>query len=428
MSVCINCGKISDGCLCNDCRTTVNIEELCSRILEYKPGSNELWDKIADSMYNSAHLRYYVFELAGGLPSPKKEYYRILSMGSAYEIQKDSRKWLYNVYDNIKDDLHDVERNVIRGYLLFALFRDYKYNEAEELISEITGCENLPVNTCLALTDYYNITRRYNMSEYYISQIENVVTDTNMCARLDKLKTDLERYKSGKEYMPCPTLNREQVRQSYIDFLSKLGIKAEMPIKAETAPEPIPRDEYPLPFEIRDSDFSKYTVFALTPVGKDPVRDCVVEIAAVKMEDDVIKGEFSTLIKPYKVGFDRALSFLYNVTPDELKTAKNMWNVFVEFMDFLGDDVLVSFDVINDVKYLTRMGRYSHIIIQNKIFDIKHFSGTDSLQELCSMEDIGVDLDCAKDRAMAAAMAFAKIRKNNKERDFGSILDDIDNW
>ena len=428
MSVCINCGKISDGCLCNNCRTTVNIEELCNNILGYKPGSNEVWDKIADSMYNSAHLKYYVFELAGGLPSPKKEYYRILSMGSAYEIQKDSRKWLYNVYDDIKDNLSDVERNVIWGYLLCALFRDYKYHEAEKLMQEITSCESLPVNTCLALIDYYNITRRYNMSEYYISQFENVVADTNMCAKLDKLKTDLERYKSGKEYMPGPVLNREQVRQSYIDFLLTLGIKAEMPIKAEPAPEPIPRDEYPLPFEIRDPDFSKYTVFALTPVGNDPVRDCVVEIAAIKMEDDVITGEFSTLIKPFKVGRDKALSSLYNVTPDELKTAKNMWDVFPKFMDFAGDDVLVSFDVINDVKYLARIGRYSHIGIDNKIFDVKHFSGLNSLQELCLAENIEIDLNCAKDRAMAAALAFAKIRKNNKKQEFGSMLDDIDNW
>ena len=49
MAVCLNCGKEYDGCLCDECRNTADIEALCRKIIEYSVGSgdNLLWDRIA---------------------------------------------------------------------------------------------------------------------------------------------------------------------------------------------------------------------------------------------------------------------------------------------------------------------------------------------------------------------------------------------
>lgn len=49
MAVCLNCGKEANGCLCDECRITVNLEDLCRRLVEYQPGcgENPLWDQTA---------------------------------------------------------------------------------------------------------------------------------------------------------------------------------------------------------------------------------------------------------------------------------------------------------------------------------------------------------------------------------------------
>ncbi len=420
MSVCINCGKVFKGCLCDDCRAKTDTEELCDKILEYKCGDNALWDEIAKSMHNISNFKYYVFELAGSLPSPKREYYRVLSIEKSGSIPKSSRKWLYEVYDDIKGEPIGKELNVIRGHVLNALFMDRRYDEAEKLASEILDCRELPTSTYLALADFYNKTRRYDVSEYIISQFEKDIKDDDTAKRLDELKESLERYKSGKEYMPKGT----EIRQMYIDFLASVGIKAELPKKAE--PEPIPREEYPMPFEVRDICFSDYTAFALTPTGRDTIRDCVVELAAVKVRNGKTADVFSTLVKPYKVSYNKVLSVIDDVTEDDLRNAKNMWDVFPEFMKFIEDDVLVGFDAANEVKYLVRMGRYSHIFINNKIFDIKHFSETNSFladENLEYKTNVG-----AKDKAAAVVSAFEKIGGNDMKQGIGAMLDDMDDW
>ena len=72
MAKCLNCGIETDYCLCNACRSKVDIEDLCRRIIEYKPGSGEnpLWDQIASEMASIGNFRNVVFALADDLPSP----------------------------------------------------------------------------------------------------------------------------------------------------------------------------------------------------------------------------------------------------------------------------------------------------------------------------------------------------------------------
>ena len=58
MTICLKCGKESDGCLCNTCRGMVNIEDLCRQIIEYRPGNgeNQLWDQKASELNNPGNF------------------------------------------------------------------------------------------------------------------------------------------------------------------------------------------------------------------------------------------------------------------------------------------------------------------------------------------------------------------------------------
>ena len=72
------------------------------------------------------------------------------------------------------------------------------------------------------------------------------------------------------------------------------------------------------------------------------------------------------------------------------------------------------------------MGRYSHIFINNKIFDIKHFSETNSFladENLEYKTNVG-----AKDKAAAVVSAFEKIGGNDMKQGIGAMLDDMDDW
>ena len=106
MAVCLNCGKETDYCLCEDCRGAIDIEALCQKIIEYRSGSGEnpLWDQIASEMAYMSDFRNAVFALADELPTPRKEYWQILSFaGENANVQKYNRPWLYETYGRIKD-------------------------------------------------------------------------------------------------------------------------------------------------------------------------------------------------------------------------------------------------------------------------------------------------------------------------------------
>lgn len=82
MAVCIKCGKESIGCLCDACVRNADLEALCEEIMEYTPGlgQNELWDKIALDFQSSNNFKNIGFAVAEYLPSPRKEYRKILSL------------------------------------------------------------------------------------------------------------------------------------------------------------------------------------------------------------------------------------------------------------------------------------------------------------------------------------------------------------
>ena len=98
MPLCVVCGKKIDSCICESCRNKEDIEKLSMDIIRYNPGSggNELWDGIADQMIYTLNFKNIVFSLTADLPTPRKEYIRLLCVsGDGANVPKVSRPWLY---------------------------------------------------------------------------------------------------------------------------------------------------------------------------------------------------------------------------------------------------------------------------------------------------------------------------------------------
>ena len=128
MAICINCGKESEGCLCNTCKQDVDIEKLCHSIMLYNPevGSNKLWNSIASELYSMDDFRNIIIALSDELPSPRKEYIRILwLLDNSVRVPKNSRAWLYEIYEKCEEveGLSKLELNQVQGLVMDAMYR-----------------------------------------------------------------------------------------------------------------------------------------------------------------------------------------------------------------------------------------------------------------------------------------------------------------
>ena len=461
MATCLNCGKVTDYCLCGECRSVVNIEDLCKRIIEYRVGSGEnpLWDQIASELTVKYNFRNVVFALADDLPSPRKEYWKILSFaGTNTSIQKYNRPWLYETYDRIKDSdsLTGQELNRIKGLVLEALFMDYRYEDADLLAGELLNEDELPIQSYYNLADFYSKTRRYDEADDAIeaaSKLYGVELATKQLGKIIEKNRDYRKKEAqGKQqYMPNPKENKDGAQKAYVDFLALIGINAELPeasMSKSSIPKAIPKDQYPTPKEIRDAGFDTFVAYDLETTGKYTKTDSIIEIGAVK----VCKGKvvecggfvFQEFVRPYKRSVSEEVTKLTGITKEDVKDARQMWEVFPDFMTFVGDNVLVGFNNISfDSKFLVRAGRYSNIIIQTPQFDVMKYAEkfrsmlgiTDKKISLKTLSrKLGIENPHAH-RALADALTTARVYLRLKEMGssekkvvIDDLLSDLDDW
>jgi len=103
----------------------------------------------------------------------------------------------------------------------------------------------------------------------------------------------------------------------------------------------------------KDSELDEvsYVVFDLETTGLDPSVNEIIEIGAVKIERGKIIEEFHTLIKP-KGNISEASSEITGITMDMLFDKPFLEEVLPEFLDFVGDSVLVAHNANFDYRFI----------------------------------------------------------------------------
>ncbi len=451
MSICINCGKENESCLCADCRTKVDIESLCRKIIGYRQGSNEneLWEKLMSEMKNPYNFKHIAFAVSDELPSPRKEYMKVMSLtGESSNIDKGSHQWLYEIYDAVKDadGLSDAEKLRLGGIVLGALYDDYEFRAADALADQLSAADDAPWQVCYNLAIFYTMTRRYDIAEEIISDAKARFSDNDFVVKTmnNRAKENAEYVKKAnegkREYEP----RSKEDREKYLDFLASIGIEA----KQKKANCPIPKEEYPDPVETRDAGLDTFVAFDLETTGTNTNYDSIVEIGAVKViGGKVVDSEeftFQELVKPLDNRKIYSEAQAKNgLTNEEVYAARSVQEVFPDFMKFVGDSVLLGFNCINfDSKFMVRAGRYSHLIIENKYFDVMHYAAQFSEQlglgKKFSLEDLSEKLNVKNPRAhraladaLTTARIFIELKKLDSGAETGSvedILSDLDNW
>ena len=296
-------------------------------------GDNPLWDQFALELFSMSDFRNVVFALADELPSPRKEYWKILSLsGTSANIQKYSRTWLYETYAGIKDTngISRSEMNRVKGLVLGALFMDYRYEDADHLAGELLEEEVLPTQVYYNLADFYSKTRRYDEADDAMNAAAELYGEEQTKILFGKIAENNKKYREkeavGKQqYMPNPKEDREAARKAYVDYLASIGIDAEMPettISKKNVPTAIPKDQYPNPNEIRDADFDTFVAYDLETTGISTKIDAIIEIGAIKVySGKVLESKeyiFQEFVRPFKKNIREEVTALTGITKEDV--------------------------------------------------------------------------------------------------------------
>lgn len=92
------------------------------------------------------------------------------------------------------------------------------------------------------------------------------------------------------------------------------------------------------------ADIHNYTVIDLETTGRN-VNECeIIELAAVKVENDEIVGEYSTLVQP-SVLVPSRVTQITGITNEMLVDAPHIEDVIEDFLDFIGEDVILGHNI-----------------------------------------------------------------------------------
>ena len=387
MTICLNCGKECEDILCAKCLGTADAEALCRRILDYdtKSLSDYTLDKLASTLQNEKNLCLAVFGLSDYLDHDMKQYYRMLAVkGKNNSLPKSAGKWFIPTADELlkSNKLTAEQKQLTDALRLTSCIYNYDYEEAEKSAERLYANGNFTVDTVLKLSDYYIKTRRYDRAERILNEMIVVCADEYQIKLLKENLEDSQKRSCNKkaEYLPK---DQENI-QRYINFMNGIGIDVTIPEKkartfletgTERYPKPVSDADYPEFADERRAGFRSFVAYDLETTGLNPKFDSIIEFGAVKVRDGVIVDRFQKLAKPFKNKVSERITELTGITPDMVKDAPEMWDVFNEFADFAGDDVLVGYNNRSfDNKFLRRAGRYAHRIMKCSSFDVMYFA------------------------------------------------------
>ncbi len=95
-----------------------------------------------------------------------------------------------------------------------------------------------------------------------------------------------------------------------------------------------------------------YVVFDLETTGTSWKKDAIIEISAVKVKDGKTVDTFSRLVNP-KRPIPYYATMVNNITDDMVEDAPVLADVLPEFMEFIGEEILVGHNIHTfDMKFI----------------------------------------------------------------------------
>ncbi len=98
---------------------------------------------------------------------------------------------------------------------------------------------------------------------------------------------------------------------------------------------------------------SDYTVLDLETTGLDPKKEKIIEIGAVRVRDGIVAATYEQMVQPGRELSERVTA-ITGITQEMLADAPYIEEVLPEFLEFLGEDVLIGHRVLFDYSFVKK--------------------------------------------------------------------------
>ncbi|WP_339321302.1 PolC-type DNA polymerase III [Paenibacillus sp. FSL W8-0194] len=146
----------------------------------------------------------------------------------------------------------------------------------------------------------------------------------------------------------------------------KNGIKMIYGVEANVVNDSVPVVMQPKPIELKSAT---YVVFDIETTGLSITNSKITELAAVKMHEGKEIGRYATFVNPHeKIPYH--IQQLTNITDEMVKDAPDLEPVLKEFVEFVGDAVLVAHNARFDVGFIqASLKEYGMPLLDNPALD-----------------------------------------------------------
>lgn len=415
---CFNCGKKTDTYLCPDCRTEEILDKIFEQIRFYRPETCEnpyLAEYVATLTEERAE-RNCIPAILELFPAETAEYYQCLYfwIRGMEEFEAAAENYLAT------HDWMEVKSQMLISYLLKKYIRN-DFVKPRVWCDWIAETDDVCCELYSQAAMYFAMIAEYDLADKMADQglaCNRFLYSTKeyMQTSLEKQRVDTQRYRTKKPYWPTT----EERRRAVAMFYDEKGISYP---RIESKPKKVEENEFTPIKECIDTP-ENYCAFwcsaAFSVVGAKPIY----QIAAVKVENGAITGEFQSFVRPWDANKTSRQSAAkeVGVSLSVIEGAEDVDQVMAKFFDFIGDAVLVSTGALGEQKnLLCRAVRYAGIkSLPNELYDLLDLAGeTDSKFDFKSRAELLEMLNIAEGTD-ALSKAKANVELFNALSNYGA--------
>jgi DNA polymerase-3 subunit epsilon len=94
-----------------------------------------------------------------------------------------------------------------------------------------------------------------------------------------------------------------------------------------------------------------YVVIDIETTGFDPKTQEIIELSAVKVRNDAVVDQFTTLCRP-KARITSAVTKINGITNDMVKDAPRIDEVLESYLSFIGNDIIIGHNISFDINFI----------------------------------------------------------------------------
>ena len=121
------------------------------------------------------------------------------------------------------------------------------------------------------------------------------------------------------------------------------------------------------------SNPTNYVILDIETTGLDPEYCEIIELAAIKYENNKEIARFNSLVKPdYEI--DSFITDLTGITNEMVKNSPKLSEVILDFYNFIKDEILIGHCVYFDINFIYDALEKENIFLTNDYINIMRFS------------------------------------------------------